>query len=182
MQKQLVSIFALFSLCVANVTMADHVSDDKVDDILLTKGHARMVVSVSGNNIEIELYTPSTNVLNFSGVPSNESQQAELDEAVAWLTEVDNVLTLVDAAKCTAVVAEVNSSIIKDKTKTNNVESFEFDAYYVLQCEEPSELDQITINLFEKYPAVKEIFTKRQGVGKIKRGKLSSTNTGISLQ
>ncbi len=182
MQKQLVSIFSLFFLCMASAAMADHVSDDKVDDILLTKGHARMIVFVSGSSIEIEFYTPTINILTFEGMPGNELQQAEFDEAVTWLTEADNVLTVADVAKCTAVVAEVNSSIIDSKTKTDKAKLVEFDAYYVLECQEPSELDQITINLFEKYPAVKEIFTKRQGVGKIKRGKLSSTNTGISLQ
>ncbi|MBL4852327.1 MAG: DUF2796 domain-containing protein [Gammaproteobacteria bacterium] len=181
MQKQLTSIFSLFFLCISSVAMADHVSDDKVDDILLTKGHARMIVFVSGSSIEIEFYTPTINMLNFEGMPSNEFQQAEFDEAVAWLAEVDNVLTLADVAKCTAVVAEVNSSIVDSKAKVDNTKHVEFDAYYVLQCQELSELDDITVNLFAKYPAVKEIFTKKQGIGKMKRGKLSSTNSSISL-
>jgi len=182
MQKQLVSIFLLFSLCITSAAMADHVSDDEVDDILLTKGHARMIVSVSGSSVEIELYTPTINVLAFEGMPGNESQQAEFDETVAWLTEADNVFTVADAAKCTVIVAEVNFSIIDGKAQADKAKLVEFDAYYVLECQEPSELDQITINLFEKYSAVKEIFTKRQSTGKIKRGKLSSTNTSISLQ
>ncbi|NOX26903.1 MAG: DUF2796 domain-containing protein [Gammaproteobacteria bacterium] len=181
MFKPLVSILAFTSLVLSNVSVAHHVSDHKVDDILLTKGHARVIVSVSGSSVEVELYIPTVNMVSFEGEPSDSAQQAEFDSASTWLAEANNALTFSAEAECVAVVSEVNISNIDGKAKADNAALAEFDAYYIFECAKPEELGQVTVNLFEHYPTHKEIFSKRQGIGKTKRGKLSPAENKIGL-
>lgn len=179
--KRFVVIASLITLCFSSQLLAHHVAGHKVDDMPLTKGHARLVMSLSGSNLEIELYTPTINILDFDGKPGSDQEQSALDDALAWLNSANEVFTLPKAAACVAIVSEINSSIIDGKGKSANAKLPEFDGYYVMECEKPSELDQIKVNLFGKYPAIKEIFSKVQGAGKTKRDKLTPANDNLML-
>jgi len=182
MYKKLIVVFSLFFLVFSSASIAHHVSDHKVDAIVLSKGHARIIISVSGSSIEAELYTPMVNVLGFVGKPSNDVEQAEFDAASTWFSQASNVFTFAEAAQCVAIVAEVNTSNIDGQAKADNAKLAEFDVYYVWECKNSAALNQIEVNLFEQYPAHKEIFSKRQGVGEIKRDKLVATKNSIGLK
>ncbi len=178
--KTVVSIVGVLGL-ITSVAYAHHVSDHVVDDIELTKGHARLIVSRSGPSIEIELYTPTINVLSFDAEPENEAQRVELDQALAWLGDANKVFSLSDDASCAPVVTELNSSIIDGSGIPDNSKFHEFDGYYIFECKNAEKLDQIKVELFDAYPAHKEVFTKVQGQGKTKRGKLLPASTVLKL-
>ncbi len=164
-----------------SIAYAHHVSDHVVDDVELTKGHARLVVSRSGPSIEIELYTPTINILSFDAEPENDEQRTELDRAIAWLGDANKVFTLSNDAVCAPVVAELNSSIIDGSGISDNSKFHEFDGYYIFECKNAEKLDQITVELFDAYPSHKEVFTKVQGQGETKRGKLLPADTVLKL-
>ena len=179
--KQYVVILSLITLCFSSQLLAHHVAGHKIDDMPLTKGHARIVVALSGSSLEIELYTPTINVLGFAGKPDNKEKKKTLDDALAWLNNANHVFSLPEAAGCTAVVGEINSPIIDGKGKSDNTKLPEFDGYYVLECETPSKLNQIKVNLFSKYPTIKEVFSKIQDSGKTKRVKLTPATDILML-
>jgi hypothetical protein len=180
MVKKWVLVFACAAF--SSVSMAHHVSEHKYDDILLTKGHARLNILVSGPSVEIELYTPTVNMVSFEGGPGSEKQQAEFDAATTWLADINNLFKFDDAAECVAVVAEINTVNIGESDKADNAKLAEFDAYYVLECTKPEERNKVTVNLFDGYVTHKEIFTKRQGVGKTKYVKLTPEKNVMELK
>lgn len=178
--KLLVSIVCLLGFL--SIAQAHHVSDHVVDDVLLTKGHARVVASQSGASIELELYTPVVNILSFDNEPSNQEQQNELDAALNWLGDANNLFTFPQEAECIAVVAEVNSSLDSGAGIPENSKHHEFDGYYILECAVPEKLEYLSVTLFKQYPAFKEIFTKVQGEKKVKRAKLTSEDTKLMFK
>ncbi len=180
MIKKLVLTFACAAF--SSLSMAHHVSGHEYDDILLTKGHARLNILVSGSSVEIELYTPMVNIVSFEGGPSSEEQHTEIETVKSWLAEFNNVFKLDAVAECVAVVAEINTANIDESNKVDNAKLAEFDAYYVLECANFEERNELVVKLFSDYPIHKEIFTKRQGVGKTKYSKLTPKDNSMELK
>ncbi len=183
--KQLSGLVVLFAIYLSAPAMAHHVSnhkDKQVETQTSQPGYARMTVAVAASNIEIEFYTQTVNVLGFNGVAESPEQKALLQDSVAWLSRPENIFAFPEKAACHTIVAEVNSVIIDGKTKAGDNTSPEFDGYYIFECDTPSELDEITVKLFDQYDSFKEIQVKRMGAGSAAYVTLTAEQNRLELK
>ncbi len=148
-------------------------------------GMAALNLALEGDEVHIELDSPAANIVGFEHAPSSEADHAALDKAVATLKNGDQLFLFNDEAGCRMEKAMVESALLEEEHhghgekhadhhdheekgghghEKHEHEEYEgkethsdIEAVYHFKCAQPSKLTQLTVELFEAFPATQEL-------------------------
>lgn len=131
-------------------------------------GIAGLNVALDADEIYVEFVSPAANILGFEHAPKSKAEHAVLDEATARLRQGNSLFQFNPEAGCRSEHAEVESSF------SGRAHS-DIQAIYHFECERPGDLTQLTVGLFDAFPATDEIEVQyvvenRQGATKLSPG------------
>ena len=78
-------------------------------------GVGTLSIAVQGDEVEIELNVPGSDVVGFEHIPSSESERQEIMKGVKSLQNVKGIITLSSEAKCRVENIEVSSDLMEDQ-------------------------------------------------------------------
>ena len=78
-------------------------------------GIAQMNMAVDGNNLLLELASPSMNIVGFEHMPSTDEQHHAVHEAAEKLEDGTSLFEFSKDAGCTMVAAEIESPLLEDE-------------------------------------------------------------------
>ncbi|MBT2989233.1 MAG: DUF2796 domain-containing protein [Candidatus Thiodiazotropha sp. (ex Ctena orbiculata)] len=147
-------------------------------------GIAALNLALDGEEVHIELDSPAANIVGFEHAPSSEADHAALDKAVAALKIGDQLFRFNDEAGCRMEKAMVTSALLKEEHDDHNDKHTDdhdheekeehgheergheehegethsdIEAVYHFECDQPGKLTQLTVELFEAFPATEEL-------------------------
>ena len=129
-------------------------------------GSATLNLALEEEKVHIEFDSPAANIIGFEHVPSSEADHAALNQAVATLKNGDPLFHFNDEAGCRMEEAMVTSALLEDEHsdheahghKEHEAETHsDIEAAYHFKCTQPGKLTQLTVELFEAFPAMEEI-------------------------
>lgn len=147
-------------------------------------GIAALNLALEGDEVHIEFESPAANVVGFEHAPSSKEDHAALSKAVATLKKGDQLFVFNKAAGCSLEKAMVASALLAqhddhaekpgghhdhdDHGHKEHAHGEQHDAskqeshsdvtvVYHFECENPAKLSQLTVELFEAFPATAEI-------------------------
>ena len=78
-------------------------------------GVGMLSIAVEGNEVEMELNVPGSDVVGFEHVPSSESERQEVMKGVKTLRAVNGIINLSSEANCRVEEIEVSSGLMEDQ-------------------------------------------------------------------
>lgn len=150
-------------------------------------GIGALNLALEGKEVHIELDSPAANIVGFEHAPSSEADHAALDEAVEKLKAGDQLFSFNAEAGCRMEEVKVSSGLLDEGHEEHAAEHehehehegethADIEAVYHFECEVPGELIQLTVELFEAFPATEKL--NMQYVIETKQGskELTATN------
>ncbi|MCP4358349.1 MAG: DUF2796 domain-containing protein [Chloroflexi bacterium] len=132
-------------------------------------GAAELMIAWSGNDLAVDLETPTYNVLGFEYAPTIEAEQTLLAESVAAL-ETGEILQFSPDANCTLTSATVETELAEEIHEEDAHEEGEtghedeeethsdIDVAYNIQCEHPDKLESLDLSkLFAQFPNFEDL-------------------------
>ena len=132
--------------------------------------------AVEGNDVEIELTIPGSDVVGFEHLPSTADERQAVIMGVRSLRNIKGIVTLPSEAKCRAEDVEVTSGLLEnqkddhghsdkhkheEKKEDNNKEVHsEFIAHYHFHCEYPKLMNSVQLGFFKAFPSAHELDAK----------------------
>lgn len=153
-------------------------------------GIAGLNLALEGDEVHIELDSPAANIVGFEHAPSSEADHAALDKAVVILKDGNRLFKFNDAAGCKMEKAHIESGLLEEEhaehaDKDGGEHAHEakheheehedeheghadIEAAYHFECDAPGNIQQLSVELFEAFPAtdklkVQYIIESRQG-------------------
>ena len=146
-------------------------------------GIAALNLALDGEEVHIELDSPAANIVGFEHAPSSEADYAALDKAVAALKIGDQLFRFNDEAGCRKEKAMVKSALLEEEHADHHDHEekgehghekheheehghdehegeethSDIEAVYHFECAKPGKLTQLTVELFEAFPATEEL-------------------------
>ncbi len=140
-------------------------------------GIAALNLALEGQEVHIELDSPAANIVGFEHAPSSEADHAALDKAVAALKNGDQLFRFNNEAGCRMEKADVTSALLDEERAGKHSEDrdheekgehgheehegeethSDIEAVYHFECDQPGKLTQLTVELFEAFPATEEL-------------------------
>ncbi len=149
-------------------------------------GIAAMNLALEGEEVHIELDSPAANIVGFEHAPSSEADHAALDKAVDTLKNGDRLFRFNDEAGCRMEKADVSSALLDEEHAGKHSEDrdheekgghdhekheheergheehegethSDIEAVYHFECDQPGKLTQLSVELFEAFPATEEL-------------------------
>jgi hypothetical protein len=135
-------------------------------------GGGQLNVAVEQNLLMIDLSMPAMNVVGFEHPANNNNESDQVRHAVVLLKDGEHLFAPSPAAKCSLVHADVASALLEEgdhndhehehheerKHETDHEEEAhahdhaDFDVSYEFNCAEPSQLNKLSLSLFELFP------------------------------
>lgn len=137
-------------------------------------GIAALNLALEDEEVHIELDSPAANIVGFEHAPSSQADHAALEKAVDTLKNGDRLFRFNDEASCRMEKADVTSALLDeehaedhdhekheheehgDKEHEGETHS-DIEAIYHFECDRPDKLTQLTVELFEAFPATEEL-------------------------
>jgi hypothetical protein len=126
-------------------------------------GEANLLVALEGDLLEIELDSPAINIVGFEHNPRDPGQEQIIQQAAAQLRQPDRLFTLPAAAGCVVEGVELHfpqseTPAAGDAGEDHPDEAHQdIEARYRYRCTAAARLKQITLNLFDLFPATAEV-------------------------
>lgn len=134
-------------------------------------GVGQLNIAVEKNHLHIELSSPAMNIVGFEHQPRDEKQQQAVKNAVATLKAGEQLFVAPAAAACTLQEAEVETGLMKEHNEHEHHDHdhghqhdheeeethADFVAHYAFECAKPGQLSEISVKLFEAFPATEEL-------------------------
>ena len=133
-------------------------------------GAAILNIAIESNSLHLELESPAMNIVGFEHAPKNHEQEHAVKHAVSELRKGNTLFILPAAAQCHLAEVEVESPLLEtdqhehkddhkpDKHKEEHSERHsEFHAAYVFQCKNINALNEIDVQLFNKFKGTEEL-------------------------
>jgi len=181
--------FALLPL--ASAQASDHGHDHSHGHDSLDKhqhGLASLDIALDDKRLEIELESPSMNILGFEHQPNTAEQQAQAAAARALLEQPQALFTLPEAAGCMVKKVEVESPLFGNDddddmhTDTAGETHSDIDADFDLTCSNPQALDSISLApLFKAFPGMQKIAVQLVGPNGQKGAELTPSSPSITF-
>ena len=111
-------------------------------------GAGELNVAIDGNNALVELHIPANDVVGFENAPSDSSQQAAVDAALAELGD-GGLFWFSAGAQCSSSSADAEFEVEGDHA--------EFHIEYGYGCADGSAINSISTFIFELYVGVEEL-------------------------
>jgi hypothetical protein len=142
-------------------------------------GVAHLDLAIEGDEVVLEFKSPAANIVGFEHQPSTPEQEKKVEQAAQTLKAGDQLFRFSPKAQCHLSKAHVHSALIKeDKHEHDDEHAHEHDehkhekhehkgehdhqhadmgAHYHFHCAHPKALTQVTIKLFEHFPATEKL-------------------------
>ena len=109
-------------------------------------GEATLDVVLDSEGALFELHVPAIDVLGFERAPANDTEQAQVDAALAKFEDFGALFTIFEEAECVPSVAEAELDVDLDHA--------EFHVAYDLTCNAPGKLTWIEVDAFKVFPDI----------------------------
>lgn len=133
-------------------------------------GHGTLAIAIEGNNVQMELVAPGTDIVGFEHEAETARQKKAVEAALADLKEPLKLFVLPQATGCTVTSTDVklvaeeheDHQAAQDADKTAETEEHEdghseFRATYALACADASLLRFIHFAFFERFRDSEEL-------------------------
>jgi hypothetical protein len=124
-------------------------------------GEANLLVALEGDLLEIELDSPAINIVGFEHNPRDPGQEQIIQQAAAQLRQPDRLFTLPAAAGCVVEGVELHFPQSETPAAGDAGEDHPDEAHQDIEaryrCTAAARLKQITLNLFDLFPATAEV-------------------------
>lgn len=150
-------------------------------------GIAALNLVLEGDEVHIELESPAANIVGFEHAPSSEAEHAALDKAMATLNNGDHLFLFNKQAGCRMQKAMIVSALLEEERHEYDEEHVDhhghadkddhghgheehgheqqeggqthsdIQAVYHFECAKPGRLKQLSVELFEAFPATEEL-------------------------
>ena len=149
-------------------------------------GIAALNLALEGQEVHVELDSPAANIVGFEHAPSSEADHAALDKAVATLKDGNRLFRFNAEAGCRMEKADVTSALLDEEHGEHGDEHkghhdhekqdehghgkheheehehegethSDIEAAYHFECNQPGKLTQLTVELFEAFPATEKL-------------------------
>lgn len=188
--KQFISIGFLVFSCLFVLSLPDKSSAATRQHDSHTHGVGHLNLVLDGNELVLELRSPSANIVGFEHAPKNEEQTQAVEKAITFLKQGDKLFALPKQAECSLHDAHVNTDMLEghqDKHDSHDhghdekhshsehhedsVHS-EFEAEYHFKCNQPDKLNTVDALIFDQFPGFEELEVqmlspKGQSVGEL---------------
>ena len=127
---------------------------------------------MEGNEVEIELIVPGSDVVGFEHLPSSESERQAVIMGAKTLRDDSGIVILSPKAGCRVEDVEISSGLMKNrkdehkhdhkaehKDEHNEVHA-EFNAHYHFHCDHPEKLTGAKVGFFKVFPTARELEVK----------------------
>lgn len=143
-------------------------------------GIAALTLVLEGSEIAMEFISPAASIVGFEHTPGSESDHARLAAAIGTLQAGDRLFQFDQAADCRIEHAHVSSTLLDhayDEHADHHEQGHEehdnhadFEVTYHFECRQPTRLTQLTVELFDAFPAIEKldvqfVLPHRQGAG-----------------
>ncbi len=184
--KQCISIGALVFSFLFMLSLPDTGSAAKRQHDSHTHGIGHLNLVLDGNELVLELRSPSANVVGFEHAPKNEEQTQAVEKAIALMKEGDKLFALPKQAECSLHDAHVNTDMLEGHQDKHDSHSHdhqdkhdshdhghyekhshsehhedsvhsEFEAEYHFKCNQPHKLNTVDVLIFELFPGFEEL-------------------------
>ena len=137
-------------------------------------GISRMNLVLDQHELHIELSGPMANLVGFEHAPKDADQRMAIMQARKTLTNTGQLFTPSAEAHCTTEKTQVDSPLFAqaEHQAEEHKHHSDFTAEYVLHCDKPDELNELSTRLFELFPAtqvlkVQFVHPRRQGAASL---------------
>lgn len=175
--------FALLPLSVALASDHEHDSLDKHEH-----GLASLNIAIEGNKLEIELESPSMNIVGFEHAAHSPADKTTAANARAALEKPLTLFALPAAAGCAVTETEVESPLFGNDdademhTDAKGGAHSDIDADYELTCSKPEALSSLSLApLFEQFPGTTRIGVQLIGPNGQKGAELTPASPAINF-
>ncbi|MEP1230721.1 MAG: DUF2796 domain-containing protein [Litorimonas sp.] len=140
-------------------------------------GDAELAIVIEENVVTIELDSPIYNILGFEHAPETDAQKAALKQAEQKLGSSEALFTFNNKALCKALSRDVNVALFDTETHEEDHDDEDHDdeedhddteahnednhkdviLTYDFECQNPANLSNVNINLFEFFENLSEI-------------------------
>ena len=176
MSKKLISAVVFLHVCTSLPYMADAAAAQSAH----AHGRAKLMVATDGSLLTLEFESPLESLVGFEHAPRNEKQKAALLRMSETLQKADGLFVPTVAARCTLQSVKLESPVLdalspradavkgKPAAKTAADKKAahgageghaELEGTIVFRCDNPGQLRDLEVNLFEKFPGLKRIDT-----------------------
>ncbi len=123
-------------------------------------GVADLAFAADGQKLVVEFLSPAANIVGFEHAPRTDEQKQALETATTLLKQADVQLTIDERAKCTLSDVTVTPPAFDDHGHDHDADHdshADFSAAFTYECQAIDQLQSITVNLFESFPAIEKI-------------------------
>lgn len=146
-------------------------------------GIATLNLVREGDEVHVELESPAANIIGFEHVPSSEADHAALDRAVAALKDGEGLFRFNAEARCRMEKATVESALLEEEhaehagehkgdhghekhghdehghagLEHDDATHSDIGAVYHFECDRPDKLTELSVELFEAFPATEKL-------------------------
>lgn len=162
-------------------------------------GVARLDLAQEGRQIDLHLESPAMNLLGYEHMPSSDADRQALEKALAQLRAADQIFSFNAQAQCRLISADISTPLAgesvtdamphdthekpgHDENHAGDHEGHaDIDADYRFECAHPDELRQLSLDVFQRFPAIQRLLVQfvtdqRQG-----GAELTATNAELTL-
>ena len=151
-------------------------------------GVGSLSIAVEGNEVEIELIVPGSDVVGFEHLPSSESERQAVIMGAKTLRDDSRIVILSPKAGCRIEDVEISSGLMKNQKDDHKAEHkdehkdehkhehkhehkaehkdehkevhAEFIAHYHFHCDHPEKLTGARVGFFKVFPTARELEVK----------------------
>ena len=162
-------------------------------------GVARLDLAQEGAQIDLHLESPAMNLLGYEHMPSSDADRQVLEQTLAQLRAADQLFRFDAQAQCRLIGAAISTPLAgesgtdamphdtreepgHDGDHAGDHEGHaDIDADYRFECARPDELRRLSLDLFQRFPAMQRLLVQfvtdqRQG-----GAELTATNAELAL-
>ncbi|NNC99611.1 MAG: DUF2796 domain-containing protein [Gammaproteobacteria bacterium] len=127
-------------------------------------GEAQISIAIDGDQIFLTLVSPAANLVGFEHSPKNAEQREHADTTQHTLSDYTNLYELPADTNCEVAEKSVQWTFDRDSNNEKHTEHAdtpsghsEFEAEFLLTCENSAGINTIGVRLFEQFPAIERI-------------------------
>ena len=167
-----------------------------------THGDAELAVVLEGNVVTIELDTPLYNLLGFEHAPKTEVQKTTASRAEKNLGQGEGFFIFNQGAGCELISNTQDIHLFEHESREDEHDNHHDEEHheedsedahdeethkdvilqYEFQCQEPSSLSNVSVNLFEFFSELSEIDVTYLGPSTQRQVKMTQDNSQMDMQ
>jgi hypothetical protein len=144
-------------------------------------GMAQLQLALVEQALEIELTSPALDLLGFEHAPRTPAERERLAAALAQLRDIDRVVELPAAARCTPEPARIDAGH-EHEHEHEQSEHRDITVHYRFHCAAPQRLTRLKLTLFATFPAIERVRSEWLTAGAQGAKLLMATDPQLPLQ